>query len=246
MKKILRPDVFATFLLVPLWVSAQVGGGGPNSAFDVGFTRLFGDIKAFSARADISLKESTGLTTLSAGFAMLDEKIRMDMDLGQIKGPSIPEGMAEQLKTMGMDKLATIVDKQTKRMQLLYPTAKAYADMPLPKEQAAALEKEPKMERTELGKEKVEEHDCTKYRYTFTDEQGTKREALVWQATKLKDFPVKIQTTDKGNEVTILYKGIKFDRPAAELFAAPAGYTKYGSLMELMQGVMMRQMQPPR
>lgn len=247
MKNLLRPAAFLACLFgLSLAVSAQVGGAGPGSAFDVAFTKLFGDIKGFSAKADVSLKEAKGVTTLLANFAMLEDKIRMDMDLAQIKGPEVPADMAEQLKAMGMDKISTIVDKQTKRVQLIYPTAKAYTDMPLPKEQAAALEKEPKIERSKLGEEKVEGHDCAKYRYTFEDDQGKKREALVWQAAKLKDFPVKIQTTEKGNEVTILYKDIKLDRPAADLFAVPAEYTKYAGMMELMQGVMMKQMQSPR
>ncbi|MCX8154987.1 MAG: DUF4412 domain-containing protein [Verrucomicrobiae bacterium] len=247
MKKIFRPAVLLVcFLALPLVGRAQVGGAGPGSAFDAAFTKLFGDIKGFSAKADIAMKEAKGITTLLANFALLDDKIRLDMDLGQIKGPDISADMAAQLKAMGMDKISTIVDKQTKRLQLIYPTAKAYADMPLPKEQAEALDKEPKIERTKLGEEKVEGYDCAKYRYTFEDDQGKKREVMVWQAAKLKDFPVKIQTSEKGNEVTILYKDIKLDRPAAETFALPADYTKYPGMMELMQGVMMKQMQPPR
>ncbi|WCJ58345.1 DUF4412 domain-containing protein [Fontisphaera persica] len=247
MKNLFRPAVLLVAILaLPLTGYPQIGGPNPGSAFDVAFTKLFGDIKGFSAKSDIALKEAKGVTTLAANFAMLDDKIRMDMDLGQIKGPDVPPDMAAQLKGMGMDKISTIVDTKAKRVQLIYPTAKAYADMPLPQEQAAALEKEPKMERTKLGEEKVEGHDCIKYRYTFEDDQGKKREALVWQAAKLKDFPVKIQTTEKGNEITILYKDIKLDRPAASQFAVPDDFTKYAGMMELMQGVMMKQMQVPR
>lgn len=246
MKHIFRPAFLTVALLsLPFLATAQIGGPDPSSAFDANFNRLFGDIKAYQAKATISVKENKGETTIEAKMAMADEKNLMEMDLTQIKGPSVPAEMSAQLKAMGMDILTAIVDSKAKRMMLIYPSAKAYADMPLPKEQAETLDKQPKMQRTELGKEQVDGHDCTKYRYQFEDDKGKKRESIVWHATKLKDFPIKVQTTEKSGEVTILFKDVRFDRPAADLFAAPADYTKYAGIMELMQGVMMKQMQQP-
>jgi hypothetical protein len=225
--------------------AAQPMGQGPGPGFDAMFTKFFGDVKAFSAKAEIAVKGKGLDMSMPVDFAMLDDKVRMDMDLSQMKSASFPPDMAAQLKQMGMDKMATLMDTAKKNMLMIYPSLKSYADMPMPKEQAQMLEKEPKIERAELGKETVEGHECKKCRFTVIDDKGAKRTALVWQAADLKDFPIKIQSEDQGNQVTMLYKEVKLAKPEAKVFEIPADYTKYASIMELMQGAMMKQMGVP-
>jgi hypothetical protein len=224
---------------------AQPAGGGMGGGagkYQAIFAKLYGEVKAFSATADIQIKGKNDMS-MPMEFAMLDGKTRTEMDLSQMKGAGMPEGMGAQLKQMGMERMISMVDLEKKTVQLLYPGLKAYAEMPMPKEEAELAGKEPKVERTEMGKETIEGHDCKKVKVVITDSEAKKHEVLVWNASDLKEFPVKFVMTEDGNEVTLIYKKLKFEKPAASVFAIPAEYTKYESMQAMMQGAMMRMMQ---
>jgi hypothetical protein len=147
-----------------------------------------------------------------------------------------------------MDKMVNIVDPQKKVILMIYPGLSAYAETPMPKEQAEMAEKEPKMEKTDLGKETVEGHPCKKCKVTITGENGKKHDATIWNATDLKDFPIKLQTKEQGMDMVILYKNIKFEKPDAKRFEVPKDYTKYENLQALIQGAVMKRMManPPQ
>ena len=91
----------------------------------------------------------------------------------------------------------------------------------------------------------MENHPCTKSKLTFTDKDGRTSEALVWEATDLKNFPIQYQTVDEGQTTTTTFTDIKSGKPAASLFELPASYKKYGSMQEMMMGNMQRLMQQP-
>jgi hypothetical protein len=107
------------------------------------------------------------------------------------------------------------------------------------------------IEITELGKETVDGHSCVKNKAVVTDQQGVKHEFTVWNATDLKNFPVKVEMNEQGS-ATMTFRGINFSKPDANLFVPPTRYTKYGSIQEMMQAVMMKNIggmsmpQPPQ
>jgi len=98
------------------------------------------------------------------------------------------------------------------------------------------------VETTELGKETIDGHDCIKNKVVVTGKDGTQHESTVWNATDLKSFPVKIVTQEKDNTVTMQFKDISFDKPAASQFDPPADYTKYDDMQTMMQTEMMKRM----
>jgi hypothetical protein len=98
------------------------------------------------------------------------------------------------------------------------------------------------MESTELGKESVDGHACVKNKVTVTDKAGKAHESTVWNATDLKNFPVKITTSEAGAATTMLFKAVKLEKPDPAQFEPPAGFKKYDSLMALMQQEMMSRM----
>jgi hypothetical protein len=104
------------------------------------------------------------------------------------------------------------------------------------------MEKEPKLEKTLLGKETLDGHPCEKSKVIMTDANGKRSEALVWAATDLKDFPIQIQTTEKGETVILRYAKIQTTKPDAKLFEVPAGYTTYDSMQAFGMGVMQKMM----
>ncbi len=224
------------FLSLAEPVGAQGGPGGPNAGVSPTMLKMFGDIKAFSAKAEMRVLQAGKKEMMSGtiSFALLDGKTRMEMDLTQLKSGQIPPEVSRQLKQMGMDVTILVVLPDKKLTYMVYPGLKAYVEVPLPTEQAAS-EANIKMEKKELGKETIDGHSCVKYQVTLTGESGKKNEATSWNATDLKDFPIQTEFQEQGNTVIMRYKDIKFAKPDAKSFEAPAGFKKYTNQQELMQ-----------
>src|SRR5205823_3754324 len=120
------------------------------------------------------------------------------------------------------------------------PVLAAYVEMPLPEEEAAALNKNFKMHKTALGKETLDGHPCAKDRVMMTDEHGQKLEFIVWSAADLKNFPLQAQMNDAGAIVVIRYQNVQFARPDAKQFVAPPGYTKHKDLLQLTEAAALK------
>lgn len=229
---------------------AQMGGPGAGSPdFSGAMTKFMGGHTNFSANIEVQVQTSRTAAPLAmpGKLAVLDKKSRFEMDLSQATGGDLPAGAAEQMKQMGMDK-TTVISRPDKQISyLIYPGLNAYTEMPI-KDTEAVSEQDLKVETTELGKEKIDGHDCVKNKLVVISKSGKTNEATVWNATDLKKFPVKLETTDRGNTVTMRFKDVKFEPPAAAQFEPPADFKKYDSMMALMQQEMMKRMggMPPR
>jgi hypothetical protein len=239
--------VISAFHLPIITGHAQFGGGGGSGPdFSGAMSKLFGENKAFASDVDVEAKGGAqGDMSMPAKISYLDGKSRFELDMANMKGASLPPQAIEQMKQMGMDKLTTISIPDEKLIYMIYPGLKAYAEMNVTNSAAADYD----VQLTELGKENVAGHDCVKNKATIKDKEGKTTEFTVWNATDLKKFPVKIETSQQGMDITMLFKNVKFDKPDAKLFKAPSDHTKYDSLMSLMQKEMMKRMQeaqPPR
>ncbi|MBA4149312.1 MAG: DUF4412 domain-containing protein [Verrucomicrobia bacterium] len=221
---------------------------GPPSNFNKTLMKIFGKNNAFSATADIKVsdaKSNTESTSLTMKMAYLDGKVRADVDMANMKSAELPPEAIEQMTAMGMDKMTTIVLPDTKTMLLIYPSMNAYTEMPMAQEESAALEKEPKMVKTVLGKETIDGHPTVKHKVIITDETGKAQEMTIWNATDLKDFPIKMETIEEGSKVVMTYKDIKLGKPDATLFEAPKTAKKYASAQQMIMEKMMQQQQQP-
>ena len=203
--------------------------------------KLFGKSTAFSADASITVNEpsSKSRPEMQMSFAMLDGKVRTEIDMTKMGGNLPPEAVAH-MKQMGMGRTVTIFLPAKNVLYMIYPGMKSYCDITPPNATAAtAAGKELKIEKTTLGHETIEDHDCTKVKVTGTEENGRTFEWLMWQAADLKEFPVKIEmTAEKGTMITILYRNINQNKPDAALFIPPSDFTRYGSMQEMMMGAM--------
>jgi hypothetical protein len=175
---------------------------------------------------------------MTMNIAMLNGKMRSEVDMTQMKSAELPPDAAVSLKKMGMDRVVSIMRPDRKTMYLIYPNLQSYVNMPLPKEEAEALEKEPKMEKTQLGKETIDGHPCTKNKVVVTDDKGEKHEATIWNATDMKDFPVQLQIQEKDAIIVMHYKQVQFVKPDAKQFDPPADYKQYADNLQLMQKAM--------
>lgn len=233
-------SVMAAALFAGFGAGAQLPGGGAPAGLSTAMIKLFGNITAFSARADVQVLDKDGkeITSAPMDFALLDEKVRVKIDLAQMKNKDMPEGAAATLKQMGMAQVISIIRPDQKLIYLIYPEQKCFTTMPMPKEEAEAAAKTPKIEKTAAGKETIDGHECLKNKGHVTDDKGQTLEFTTWEAKDLKGFPLQIKTTEKENTSIIRYKQVQFAKPDAAQFEAPTGYTKYNDMQELMQGMM--------
>jgi len=235
-----------SFILTPAQAQpgARGGMGGPLPSFGGGMAKIFGDNSAYSAKLEMhSGGGAAGAeVTIPGKLTYLGGKSRFEMDMTEMKGGDLPPQAAAQMKQMGMDKMIIISRPEKNITFMIYPGLQAYVQMPPPDPDAAKPASDFKSEATELGKETVDGHACVKNKVVVTDKAGTARQSTVWNATDLKNFPVKIETSDGGTTVTMLFKDVKFDRPEAAQFEPPAGFKKYDDMMTMMQQEMMKRM----
>src|ERR1035437_10238844 len=230
--------------LTPAFAQFGARGGGPSGPnFGGAMDKLFGDNQTFSAVMEFQTIDPSTNTIVMPGKINFDNgKSRFEMNMSEMKGSKLPPGAAAQMKTMGMDMMISISRPDKKMTWLVYPGLHSYAEMPTAGKSASTDAADYKVETTELGRETVEGHPCMKNQVTVTDKDGAKHESTVWNATDLKQFPVKIVTGAAGQVTTMVFKKISFEHPAADNFEAPAGFTKYDNMQTMMQTEMMKKM----
>ena len=227
--------------LVPVY--SQPGRAPAMPKMSGHMAKLFGGISAYSATMETQSKGSSGDTmTMPSKIFCLDGKTRMETDMAKMKNGNMSPDAAEQMKAMGMNSMVMISRPDKKISYLIYPGLQAYAENPMQDNDVTAATANYKVETTELGKDTVDGHPCVKTKFIVTDDQGAKHESVVWNATDLKKFPVKIETVQQGQTMTILFKDVNLAKPDAGLFEPPSSYTKYDSMQTMMREQMMKRM----
>jgi hypothetical protein len=209
-------------------------GQPPTPNLDGALAKLFGQNTGFSATLEFHVTRSSGSEMIMPGkIAFLDGKSRFDMDLSNMQGGQMPAQTAARMKRMGMGRISTLTLPGTKVSYLIYPDMKAYMENPTQNTSAAPTDY--KTEVTKLGEETIDSHNCVKNKVVVTGPDGPANESIVWNASDLNQFPVKIQVASgNGADTVLLFKDIKLDKPDATLFDLPADFTKYDNMMSLM------------
>jgi hypothetical protein len=226
--------------LVPVF--AQMGQMPHGPQLDGAMAKLFGDNSAFTAAMESQVKQKSGDVITMPGKISFDSgNSRFEMNLSEAKGMKMPPNAAAQMKSMGLDQMVTITKPKEKFTGIVYPGLQSYVQMSLP-EKSAATNETFKVTTTELGKETMDGHPCVKNKAVITNGAGDQREYTVWNATDLKNFPVKIVHAAQDAEITMSFTDISLVKPAASAFEVPAGYTRYDDLQTMMQTEMMKKM----
>src|SRR5688572_3601638 len=233
MKKLLLAAMLVTSL-----VSASAQFSSPPTGVNAEMLKLFGDTKAFSAKATARLldKDQKETLTMPLTMALRDGKLRSELNMSDMQGQAIPAEAAAMMKQAGMDQMITIVRPDKKTTVISYPGLKSYAEMPFAENEKA----EEKVEFTEVGKETIDGQPCVKKKLTTTDSKGRPQEMFVWQATGMKNFPIQMELPQRSNKLIVKFQAPKLEAPDAALFDMPTGYTKYDSIQMMMQSAMMK------
>ncbi len=236
--------LFALFFAMPLFAAetnrppAATGGLAQSSAAAV-VTKLFVGIPGFTAQADMRVMDKGGREQMRTPmqYAWRAGAVRMDVDLTQIQSAHQNQRpqMLAGLRQMGMDRQSSIMLPARGRLLMVYPALQGFAELPLPKQDAAVLAEEFKIERVEAGREKMSGRDCLKQRVTLTGGLGRKVQANVWLASDLEKFPVRVEIEEGAQVVDFHFSEIKLAAPSEAFFAPPAGYTRYATMSELVE-----------
>ena len=204
---------------------------GPN--IDGAMEKLFGENGNFSATTEIQTANPRGgqmdMTTKMAHTA---GKTRIEMDLAAIQGANIPPQAMAQMQKMGMGHMV-VLNNTSGMSYMVYPDMQAY--VPLPNASKSGPASDYKVDVTKLGDETIDGHSCVKNKCVVTGPSGPARESTVWNATDLKNFPVKIETkSGEGPSFVLLFKDVKLDKPDDSQFDLPSNFQKYDDMMSLM------------
>jgi hypothetical protein len=208
---------------------AQLPAGGSAMDLNSAMLKLFGSATAFTARADVQVldpKEVEQLRTPMT-FANLDGRLRVEIDMSQMRGKDLPPATVAGLKQLGMDRVVSLLRTDKKLKYIIYPNAQSYVSLPLPKEETAVANQNLKVEKTALAKETVDGHPCVKNQVVVKSGEKVMLTATTWNASDLKDFPVQIITKEKDMTSIMRFQQILFVRLDAKQFEPPAGFKQY-------------------
>ncbi len=228
-----------------LWAVAAPGQFA-DSPVSAGVVKLFGGVN-FVAKADVQVLDTNRQETLRTplGFACLDGKMRVEIDMTRMTGKAVPPATVTAFKQIGLDRVVSIFRPDKKMIHLVFTGVRSYASMEMSPAEAEATQKNLKILKTVLGQETVDHHPCIRNKVLIKNSKGAVLlEATTWNATDLKDFPVQIAVPAKDSTTILRFSQIQIGRPPAAQFEPPAGFTKYHSPETLVLAARMTQTAP--
>jgi hypothetical protein len=220
------------FLMIAMPLCAQMPGD--STGFNVVLFKLFGGHDNFSVSARLQILDSMQKPTVDMPYAMsvMSGKMRADIDMNAVSGPMITPEIKAQMKAAGMDRVVSIVRLDTNRKLVIYPALKSCADMALDATTNAASGYT--TTKTPMTRETLDGHPCVKYRVVIKDPKGRQQQLIDWEASDMKDFPIRIQLNEDGQNTVIQYTAVKFAKPDPAFFELPAGYARYTNVNSML------------
>jgi hypothetical protein len=200
-------------------------------------SEVFSDSRAFSAAAIVQLPGDGPGEGVPLGFATLNGRMRWYLDLERARSTRLAPEMTSLLREAKLGQLILVVRPETNAI-VAVPGLRQWFELPLPKApelEDKAQEKVGFLEKTEAGREVVDGHPCVKYRLRDARMKEGGDEAFVWQATDLKNLPIKFQARVGGETYGLLFRQIKEEAPEARHFEPPAGYARAASPEAMLQ-----------
>ena len=224
--RVLLGAALPVVLLAGQTAVAQAPAAGPTTGMNAAFVKLFGSVGAFTARVETQVldRSHNPLVRMPMEFTTLDGKVRLDIDLGQVKSKDFTASSLASLKQAGMDRLVSIFRPDKKLTYLIYPGVQSYQELVQSKGETEAAEKGLKLEKSPLGKDTLDGHPCLKNKVVVRSTKGPVLEAVTWNATDLKDFPLQVEMKEKDNTVRMHFTDVRFVKPDAKQFEVPATY----------------------
>lgn len=221
---------------------AQMPSFGTPTGVDATFLKLFGSNTTFTARMDALVLDHAGKewARLPVDLSAAGDKLRLDLDVEQIKSRDLPGFLVQALKEVGLTRVVNLVLPERKSTYVIYPGMKSYLNLPFTQPEIEAHQNGYRLERTVLGKETVDGHPCARNKVVLQSRDKAVLEATTWEATDLRNFPVKIETREKDNVIQLTLREIKFTKADSSQFDLPADFVEYKDPQAMMMGLMKR------
>jgi len=238
-----RAWFFIVIFLASIFPGLAQLDGPSSTGVSASLIRLFGTNNAFTAQAEMQMldKNNKELVGLPMNFALAGNKIRVEVDMNRMRNKMRPDATA-QMKPLGLDQIVSVIHPESRTNLIMFPKLRAFVKLEMPENEAEAFLKRAKLDRINVGKEKMEGYNCIKQRVIITDAEGQKSETTVWIAPELRNFPVCVATKEKEGVVTMRFRKVQFTAPAAGQFEPPAGFVEFNDMQMLVAGPGMKYM----
>lgn len=187
--------------------------------------QLFGTNKAFGARVSIIDVDAPKNTKPSNGLLLFrDGNTIFEPDSAPIKAAR--SSRKNQEGDFGL-LIVALADKGL--AYVVSEGVSGYTEVPLTKGTTGKFA----IQSSELGRERVQGFDCVKKLVAVVPEQGEGQVFMVWEASRLRGFPVKVERKKGGPTLVFIFSEIRFERPDDSLFSSPQGYQHYATLNDM-------------
>jgi outer membrane lipoprotein-sorting protein len=176
--------------------------------FALGFTLLCLAIAAY-AQNPFDAHKQFSATMVMTGAPMAGH------GQGDMKVYRLNDKMRTNIGTMGY----SIIDLTQHTMYMVM--GQGMCMQMSPRGQQNPFAEQGSVERTPAGTDTVDGHPCKVENVTVTPQNGTPTKMKVWEADDLQGFPVKVEIQSNKGPVTVMYKDVSLDAPAASLFTHP-------------------------
>lgn len=216
-------------------LQGQIPGG--QTGFNPALLQLFGSHKAFTGLTDLRMTDRTNkeLVRMPMRMQFLDGKVRAEVNLKQISAAAMGEDGLAMFKQAGMEQVVSILRPDRKISIVSFSPAKVFTQEPMSPEDVAGFELKYDVKLTELGRETIDGHACIKNQVTVSNSRGERIQGTVWNATDLKQFPLRILLPEGDSIIEMSFREVKLQRPEAASFEAPAGFTRFDNMEKLIQ-----------
>jgi hypothetical protein len=237
------------FLILPVlcWLGLQSSPAqmDPASAGMPDFApllRLFGAHTNFSAKAELRVlgKNQREKIFTPLDVALLDRKLRLQIDAAQVRNASMPANAATGMKELGLDRVISLVRPDRQMTYAIFPNLKSLIKTPFTASDLAAHKGGAKLNKVPIGKETLDGRECIKQQVTLTDAQGSRREFTTWEAAGLRDFPVQIASREREDSIVLRFRQVQLTRPEPKQFEPPANFTEHRDVHSFMTSVLER------
>lgn len=191
----------------------------------------------FAAIMEVRFTDGATPTT-STGSGRLAYRaggIRWDVTLGDINSPQLSPNAKAAIRSINGEKFLFLCDPRKHVGNVILPGAHAYLEQKLPELKGRISKGAPSAE-TLWGR------PALKQKIILRATDGTTNTAVVWRLKGLKDLPAQLQFTNFGQTVRIQLKQPELKSPPNDEFKIPAGLTKYNSVEDLIQSVVLTRM----
>lgn len=192
----------------------------------------------FTAVLQFQALDAKGMPKMQMMMDMLMTKTKMRNDILVQAMPQIPEDQRAAMKSLRVDRIAYITHLEAKKMYVTFPDIAVFQEFPLADaalEEIAARSKSVTLQKTEIGPENVNGHACVKTLVEVTETNRPPEKAVIWYASDLRRFPLRI-VIRKDNLLHVFeFKGVKLVSPNPALFQIPTNYTRVEDTAQVLR-----------